>query len=584
MSIEDKPFAESCGFRKTGGGRTDHPAAEAATTMARNDGPEVTIDAGRLKGVWKDKGAVAVFRGVPYAAPPVGDRRWRPPAPVTPWAGVRSATKDGPVAIQRAAMFEQFIDGLVTGQGWNPARTAVMKTVFAKAPRPKESEDCLHLTVRTPRLEQGARLPVMVWIHGGDHQDGASSEPFYASTALARQGVVTVLINYRLGLMGYFAHPELAVESDLSIAGNYGTLDQIAALEWVRDNIVNFGGDPDNVTIFGESAGGESVMHMMTSPLARGLFHQALPESPANSCQMMHLRRPFLNYESAEERSAAFAAALGITGSDQISRLRDTSADDLYALVRAAPRLGDHFPVIDGHVLPESPLAAFAGGRQAPVPLLIGSNANEGSLLAGVLKSPMVEYRHLPAPPNELQPEIVEAFGDDVAKLLDLYPGLERHDRQAETDFMGDHMFGARNYWYARHHVGAGHPTWLYMFSRTPASPTQTAGAYHAAELPFVHGSNVPILPLTDDDKTLATEMQRYWTSFAKSGDPNTGAKVHWPAFDPDDPQWINFNHTITTELVSRTAQYEIFNRRTSRLVEELAVDVRPTPPVLASS
>jgi len=557
--------------------------------MARNDGPEVTIEAGRIKGAWKDKGTVAVFRGVPYAAPPVGEGRWRPPAPVKPWSGVRSATKDGPMAIQRAAMFEAFMEALVQGQGWNPARAAAIKTFVTKAPKPKESEDCLHLTVRTPQLDPQAKLPVMVWIHGGDHQDGASSEPFYASTALAQEGVVTVLINYRLGLMGYFAHPELAVESDQSIAGNYGTLDQIAALAWVQANITNFGGDPGNVTIFGESAGGESVLHMMTSPLARGLFHKAIAQSPANSCQMMHLRRPFLNYEPAEERSTNLAAALGITGPGQISRLRDRTPDELYALVRAAPRLGDHYPVIDGHVLPESPLAAFAGGRQAAVPLVIGSNANEGTLLAPVLASPMVEYRHLPKPPSGVQQEIADAFGDDMDELTELYPGLERQDRQAEIDFLGDHMFGGRNYWYARHHVGAGQPTWLYLFSRTPPSPNQTAGSYHAAELPFVHGTNTPILPLSDHDQTLAAQMRRYWTAFARAGDPNADGPngtttVTWPQFAVSNPEWINFNHIIRSESVSRLVQYEIFNRRTARLVEDLAVDVRPAPPVAAST
>ena len=546
----------------------------------RKEGPEVTTTAGQLQGSWKDKGSIAVFKGVPYAAPPTGQNRWRPPAPVTPWSGVRNATKDGPSAIQRAAMFDVFIDELVRGQGWNPARTAAMKTLFTKAPKPKESEDCLHLTVRTPQLGKQAKLPVMVWIHGGDHSDGASSEPFYASTALAQQGVVTVLINYRLGLMGYFAHPELAVESDLSIAGNYGTLDQIAALEWVRDNIDNFGGDPDNVTIFGESAGGESVLHLMTTPLARGLFHRALPQSPANSCQMMHLRRPFLNYESAEDRSATFANALGITGPNQIERLRATSTDDLYDLVRAAPRLGDHYPVIDGHVIPESPLSAFEGGRQAPVPLIVGSNANEGTLIGPALDAVMVEYRHQPIPTAGIQPEMAEAFGDDLDRLIEIYPGLDRRNKQAEIDFIGDHMFGGRAYWYARNHAAAGHPTWLYMFSRTPPSPTQTGGAYHAAELPFVHGSNVPVLPLTSEDKVLAGQMQQYWTSFAKAGDPNVAGRTTWPGFDEADPQWINFNHRIEVEPVSRREQYEIFNARTARLVDEMSVDVRPAPPV----
>ena len=465
-------------------------------------------------------------------------------------------------------MFEVFLNSLVEGQGWNPARTAALSMLINKAPKPKASEDCLHLTVRTPQPSPGGKLPVMVWIHGGDHQDGSGIEPFYASNALPMHGVVTVLINYRLGLMGYYAHPELAAESEHGVSGNYGTLDQIAALEWVRDNIDAFGGDPDNVTIFGESAGGESVMHMMTSPLARGLFHRAIAQSPANSGQMIHLRRPFLDYDSAEDNSLAFASALGIRGTDQLARLREVSADELYSLVRSAPRLADHFPVIDGHVLPNSPLTAFAQGSQAQVPFTVGSNADEGSIIYPVFGAPMVEYRHLPAAPDRPPAEMVQAFGDDMAQLLELYPGLERRDIGAETDFMGDHMFGGRAYWYAKHHAQAGHPTWLYHFTRTPPSPTQTAGAYHAAEIPFVHGSNVPILPLTADDKLLAAQMQAHWTSFATTGDPNGAARHEWPRFDPTDPIWMNFNHEIRAETVTRLAKYELLNARTARLVE----------------
>jgi para-nitrobenzyl esterase len=245
--------------------------------MARRAAPEVEIEQGRLAGKWAAKGEVAVFRGVPYAAPPVGDLRWRPPQPATPWSGARKATKNGPAAIQHEVGLEKFLHALLSRHGWSAARTRSMEALLKRAPKPKQSEDCLHLTVRTPSPGPAAKLPVMVWIHGGDHQDGSSTEIFYDSNALARHGVVTVAINYRLGVMGYFAHPDLVEESEHGVAGNYGTLDQIAALEWVRDNISAFGGDPGNVTIFGESAGGESVMHMMTSPLARERFPRARP-------------------------------------------------------------------------------------------------------------------------------------------------------------------------------------------------------------------------------------------------------------------------------------------------------------------
>ncbi len=540
--------------------------------MARKSRPEVRTTAGVVRGAWKSKGEVAVFRGVPFAAPPVDERRWRPPEPVEPWAGVREATKDGPTAIQRAASFDEFLTALVDGQGWNPARAAAVKTVALKAPKPKESEDCLYLSVRTPELSRTARLPVMVWIHGGDHQDGSGSDVFYASNALAEHGVVTVSINYRLGLLGYFAHPELSAESEHGVSGNYGLLDQVAALEWVRDNIEAFGGDPDRVTIFGESAGGESVMQLMVSPLARGLFHQAIAESPANTGQMIHLRYPFLDFDAAEVTGLAVAEALGITGAEQLARLRQQSSDDLYSLVRSAPRLGDHYPVIDGWALPESPLAAFAGGRQAKVPLTIGTTTDEGSLLTGLLNGPMVEYRYRYWPPNEVSVEAVEAFGDDLKELAELYPGLERRDPVAETDFFADYLFGSRAHWYAEHHSAAGHPVWSYRFARVPPSPKQTAGAYHAAELPFVHGTSTPVLPLSKDDKVLAAAVQAYWTSFARTGNPNSAeTSVQWPKFDRADPQWLVLDHDITAAPVDLQEKFDVLNRRTDRLVGQMS-------------
>lgn len=541
--------------------------------MARTAAPEVHTTAGMVSGAWKNNGATAVFRGIPFAAPPTQTRRWRAPQPVQAWSGVRSCTKDGPTAIQRAAMFDVFLEELVDGQGWSTPRAKAIKTLVTKAPKPKESEDCLHLTVRSPTLGADSALPVMVWIHGGDHQDGASTDPYYVANELASLGVVTVAVNYRLGLMGYFAHPELQADSNDGVATNFGTLDQIAALEWVRDNIAGFGGDPENVTIFGESAGGESVLHLMTSPRAQGLFHRAIAQSPANSAQMVHLSEPFLEYDSAEETSLAFTKALGITGTGQLERLRSRSVGELYALVRAAPRLGNHFPTIDGNVLPESPLSAFAAGRQSPVPFVIGTNANEGSVLYRAIGSaPMVEYRYQQLPHRAAQPEMAAAFGDDFSQLLEHYPGLDTRNPQAETDFLGDHMFGGRAFWYARHHGASGNPTWLYQFTRTPESPKQTAGAYHAAELSFVHGSNVPIFPMTAADKVLGAEMRRYWTELARVGNPNGVATIDWPQFDGADPQWLRLDHQVTAEKVDRVELYEVLNARTARLVDEMSL------------
>ncbi len=541
--------------------------------MFNNDGPIVTTTAGEVQGTRKEEGGVAVFKAVPYAAPPVGDRRWRPPAPLERWTGVRKATKDGPAALQRAAGFEEFLQLVVDGQGWNKVRSAATVAALKRAPKPKQSEDCLHLTVRTPDPSPQARLPVMVWIHGGDHQDGSSTELFYASNALAELGVVTVAINYRLGLLGYLAHPELSAESIDGVSGNYGTLDQIAALEWVRDNIAGFGGDPDNVTIFGESAGGESVLHLMISPLARGLFHRAIAQSPANGGQHTLLRTPFLDHPGAEARGEAFADALGLTGTGQLERLRERSADELYDLVRAATRLGDHYPTIDGHVIPTSPFAAFANGQQADVPMVIGSNANEGTLIQPLFGAPMAEYRYRPVPDDAVPVEMQQAFGDDLARLLPRYPGLESGEQAAQIDFLGDHMFGAPAHWYARHHATAGHPTWLYHFARTPASKKQTAGAFHAAEITFVHGSNVPILPMTEPDEALGASMRQHWTAMARTGDPNEGVDTggpKWPGYTPTDPQWLRFDHEISAETVTKLDVYGVLDARLERVLRDM--------------
>lgn len=532
-------------------------------------GPIVSVKAGQLQGV--DKGGIAVFKGVPFAAPPVGELRWRPPQPVQPWSGVRAATAFSPTAYQRGTDFNTFIDTLINGQGWGFLRREGLKLLLKVAPKPKASEDCLYLNIRTPALDSGAKLPVMVWIHGGDHQDGAGSEPFYDSNALPERGVVVVTINYRLGLMGYFAHPELMDESEQGVAGNYGTLDQIAALRWVQENIAAFGGDPDNVTIFGESAGGESVIHMLISPLARGLFHKAIVESAANGGQMMFLKRPFLGHPAALESSTAFAAKAGATGRNQLAYLRQLSADALYQTLRQERELGSFYPIIDGHVLPSSPFTAFQHGQQANVPLLIGSNADEATLLHPLLATPLPEYRYRPMSPNQMPDFMQEAFAVELEELTRLYPGLEKRNPKSETDFLGDMMFGAKARFYAGEAAQQGQPTYLYHFTRVPPSPTQTAGAFHAAEISFVHGSNTPILPLTAEDLVLSAAMMGYWTDFAKTGNPNGGNRPHWEAFDPAQPSWMVLGtDKVSYQPVARERKYGLLNGRLLRQIADM--------------
>ncbi len=407
-----------------------------------NERPLTEIEGGKISGVYEEKGNIAVFKGIPYARPPIGDLRWRPPEPVEPWNGVREAKKHGPMAWQAASMIKEFFNALIDGQGWGIFRSSFIKFLFNIMPTPKQDEDCLYLNIRTPDLTKTAKLPVMVWIHGGDHQDGAGHDPYYIGNALPNRGVVLVTINYRLGLMGYFAHPELSLESGRGFSGNYGTLDQIAALKWVKNNISAFGGDPDKVTIFGESAGGESVAHMMTSPLARGLFEKAIIESGANSGQMCFLKKSFVKHAAAEKKGEEFAKKFVGTSQRPIEDLRRIPAQKLYQLIRQLKTVGYFYPVIDGFVLEKSPFEAFYNGDQEKVPLLLGVNSDEGSILFPMFQSPVIELSEEPLSPSAIPGHLHQAFGEDAEALMNQYPGLAEGKPEAGASLMGDCMFG----------------------------------------------------------------------------------------------------------------------------------------------
>ena len=545
--------------------------------MAQKTHP-IQTRAGKVSGRYEEDNQIAVFKGIPYARPPVGQLRWKPPQPVASWDGVRPAESFGSAPVQLEAEFELFLDALVEGQGWGWLKENLVKLLLNFAPQPEQSEDCLYLNIRTPAPDPEARLPVMVWIHGGDHQDGSAANVLYDSNALAQRDVVLVSINYRLGLMGYFAHPQLSEESDgaeAGVSGNYGTLDQIAALRWVQENVRAFGGDPDDVTIFGESAGGESVAHMMTSPLARGLFHKAIMQSPANGGQMRHLRRPFLGYRAGEDVGRTFADHFVPPGDDQIDRLRQIPPDDLYSLARKR-EFHVFYPLIDGYVLEKSPFEAFLDGEQAQTPLLLGSNADEGTLLYPLVRAPLPGLGAQEIPPGESAGVVREAFGQDAEALLAHYPGLKEGDpeaaERASAALLGDSLIGAPVHFYALHAAQAGQPTFLYIFTRTPPSPNQTAGAYHAAELPFVHDTGLPFFDKTVGDEALTRIIGDYWTQFAKNGDPNADPHPHWPAFNPDDQRWMRLEpgQKLGPEPVHRAGRYAILQRRLLRQIEQM--------------
>ncbi len=531
--VQDKLSAE----------KTDALRAKGKSLQTPKNGPRVLTTGGVVVGAVKAKGTMHRFQGIPYAAAPVGEKRWQRPGPVEPWTGERPCVRSGAIPYQRAQNMDLFVQALAEGLGLSRAKqTAMVKATLL--PR-KQAEDSLTLNVRAPAKATG--LPVMVWIHGGDHTDGNGSEIFYNSDSLPERGCVLVTINYRLGLLGFFAHPELSAESPAGTSGNYGLADQIAALEWVRDNISGFGGDPDNVTIFGESAGGQAVLNLMTSPAARGLFHKAIAQSPSDSGRWLHLRQPILDFISAEEAGAQFADLAVGTGPGQLERLRALPAAQLYELYREHPEFGRYFyPCVDRSLLPETPMTAFSNGRQAPVPFMTGYNADEGSLLAPFMHPAGAEF-HLDddganaVGADQLAATLRDSYGsqDAVEALFDAYPGLEIQNREALEAHAGDHMFGVHVEHATNEHAAAGHPTYRYHFRAVPASPDQTAGAFHAAELTYVFGSALPLVPVPEDAHLLTRVMGDHWFAFAATGSPDFPGRPIWPAFGPDRQQMV---------------------------------------------
>jgi para-nitrobenzyl esterase len=461
------------------------------------DGPVVDAPAGKLQG--QSEGALNVFKGIPYAAPPVGPARWKPPTPATRWSGVREAAKFGPACFQ-------------------PSSHAV--NIYADPP-PTVSEDCLSLNVWAPKAARNA--PVMVWIHGGALSNGYSSESMYDGAALARQGIVVVSINYRLGVLGYLAHPGLSAEAPDGLSGNYGLLDQIEALRWVQRNIKAFGGDPAQVTIAGESAGGLSVMYLMASPPARGLFARAIAES-AYMISTPELKRAAYGSPSAETLGAALAAKLK---APDVAALR---AMDAQAITDAAAAAGYlPFAAVDGKVLAGQLVDVFDKGEQAHVPILAGSNSGEIRSLTVLLP---------PAPANaaDYEKAIRARYRDLADAFLALYPSSDLKESLLATT--RDAMYAWTAERLARSQTAVGQPAYLYRFDHGyPAADDKGLHGFHASELPFVFGTldqtppYWPKVPDTPAEHALSAAMTSYWASFVKGEAPRAAGEPSWPRF-----------------------------------------------------
>ena len=467
---------------------------------------------GRLQGAWASKQeGIQVFRGVPFAQPPLGDLRWRPPLPAEPWEDVKSAERFGPACYQT---FSQ--DAFVWSRG-----------------QFERSEDCLYLNIWT-KAETSAPLPVMVWFHGGAHTGGFAHVELFDGTALARKDVLLVTANYRLGPWGFLAHPALSAESDQGSSGNYGLLDKIAALQWVHDNIEAFGGNASNVTIFGQSAGSMSVCALMTSPLAEGLFHKAIGQSAACFYR-------FTRDLSGEARGTKLANFL-LPDQAQISAedLRRIDSDQLLkAATNSGWDRGGGLIAVDGWVLPEAPQTTFAKGKQAKIPVLLGSLANEGiellPLNEGLTESKFDTY--LDKRFDGMAALIKQAY--EAERLIS--PGLAQ--RSIETDLL---MALPMRQW-AAYQAAIGMPSYLYFMDYVPPAyqiyradkpnldlpcGPRSAGAYHSGDLAFVFNNVGKTGDFwNEDDLTMANRISDYWTGFAKTGDPNGRDQPTWETY-----------------------------------------------------
>lgn len=463
----------------------------SAVSCSRTEPGLVKVSGGWIQGqVTED---ICIYKGIPFAAPPVGDLRWKAPQPVQPWDGVKETLEYGP--------------GPVQGAG---------------APGKDFSEDCLYLNVWTPARSDKDELPVLVWIYGGGFSMGSSA--FNDGAELARKGVVLVSFNYRVGQLGFFAHPELSAENPEGVSGNYGLLDQIAALEWVQDNISAFGGDPDKVTIFGESAGGISVSMLCASPLAKGLFRGAISQSGGSFGPIRERNYPGENMKSlemAEKDGLLFAEGLGASSIEELRAMEPS------ALGRPFAMAGGAWPVVDGYVIPDDQYKMYESGNFNDVNVLIGYNSDEG-----------LSFSFGGNDADVHRAGVEERYGPYAEALMDAYPVDGTLLTRSGRDLIRDAAFGWHTWSWARLQSEKGRSkVFLYYFDQHPDypedSPLYGNGSPHGQDVDFVFMNLKE--EINDTDFELSDMMADYWTNFAKYGDPNGEGLPHWPAFTTEN-------------------------------------------------
>jgi para-nitrobenzyl esterase len=482
--------------------------ASVSILMAQTPKP-VRTQSGLVQGTTDD--GITVYKGIPFAAPPVGDLRWRAPQAPVAWTGVRTADKFSPACMQVPIVNAALGMDAVT-----------------------PNEDCLYLNIWTPAKSANEKLAVMVWIYGGGFTIGGTSISLYDGTNLAKKGVVLVSIAYRLGAFGFLAHPELTAEQG-GHSGNYGLLDQIAGLQWVKRNIAAFGGDPNRVTIFGESAGGIAVSMLSASPLAKGLFRGAISESGGNfGPERQTGNEGGENMDSlaaAEKKGTAFLAKLGTAS---IADARKKSAQDIQK--NSPPGLGTAWPIFDGYVLVGDQYKLYEAKRYNDTAVLIGTNSDEGALFVPFAKA------------DAYQKNIRTGYGEYADKILAAYPGgTDAEALRSSRDMFRDATFAWPTWTWARLQSKTGKgKAFVYYFSHRPPYPNTPQfkdwGAAHAGEIAYVFGNFTAAMPASESDRKVSDEISSYWVNFAKNGDPNGSGLPHWPAFTNTSEQVMNLD------------------------------------------
>jgi para-nitrobenzyl esterase len=475
-----------------------------ANVMAQSTDKTLTkTTEGHVRGIFHEGTKVYIYKGIPFAAPPVGSLRWKAPQAASSWQGIRNCDAFGASAPQG-----------------KPVPFAMYTAEFLIPPEPI-NEDCLYLNVWTNSLAKNAKKPVIVWIHGGAFISGSGSCPIYDGENMAKQGVVFVTINYRLGAFGFLAHPDLTKESPQHASGNYAFLDQLAALQWVQRNIANFGGDPGRVTIAGQSAGSFSVNALAASPLSKGLFHRVIAESGG----MFNSDGRIFTLQAAENNGIK---VMETVKASSIEEMRKMPADELMK----AAGYGVVGPVIDGYVLPESVYAIYDRSKQNDVPVLTGWNRDEGF-----------------APPGNMSPETYKAnaekqYGDLANEFLKAYPGNSAEEiKKSQMSWSRNSTFAWHAFTWARLQTQKGKSkVFLYQFDRVPPENEQY-GAFHSAEIAYALNSlHTWHRPWTDEDRGLEKLMSAYWVNFAATGDPNGKGLPKWNAFSVTSPVLMEFD------------------------------------------